>query len=118
SAAGKLLVRARPHARSSASLAHLEQQRRQFLDETSQMTQPVSAIIATVGRSELLRLCLERLTRQTIPVCEAIVVHCGDDVETKALTSDPRWNQAGLDVRYFHHPEKNCAQQRNFAIEH
>jgi len=45
------------------------------------------------------------------------VVHCGDDVETKALTTDPRWREAGLEVRYFHHVEKNCAQQRNFAIE-
>ena len=78
----------------------------------------VSAIIATVGRPEMLRLCLETVLRQTVRVSEAVVVHCGDDVQTPALTKDPRWSEAGLDVRYFHHPERNCAQQRNFAIEH
>ena len=77
----------------------------------------ISAIIATVGRPEMLKLCLESLSRQTVRVAEAVVVHCGDDVETVALTKDPRWREAGLDVRYFHHPERNCAQQRNFAIE-
>ncbi len=79
--------------------------------------EPISAIIATVGRPELLRLCLESLSKQTVPVSEAVVVHCGDDAETIAVTKDPRWSEAGLNVRYFHHPERNCAQQRNFAIE-
>src|SRR5689334_16389290 len=82
------------------------------------MTQRVSAIIATVGRPELLARCLESLTKQTVPVSEAVVVHCGDDAETLELTKDPRWRDAGLDVRYFHHPERNCAQQRNFAVTH
>lgn len=78
--------------------------------------QPVSAIIATVGRPDLLRLCLESLSRQTVSVAEAVVVHCGADAETQTVTGDPRWREAGLDVRYFHHAERNCAQQRNFAI--
>lgn len=81
------------------------------------MTAPISAIIATVGRPELLKLCLESLSKQTVPISEVVVVHCGDDRETMALTKDPRWDKAGLDVRYFHHPERNCAQQRNFAIQ-
>ena len=34
-----------------------------------------------------------------------------------AVTNDACWNEAGMDVRYFHYPERNCAQQRNFAIE-
>src|ERR1051325_3930435 len=81
------------------------------------MTKPhVSAIIATVGRPELLRLCLESLARQTVRISEVVVVHCGDDAETLAVTKDPLWTRAGYDVRYFHHPERNCAQQRNFAI--
>ena len=82
------------------------------------MTQPISAIIATVGRPELLRLCLESLAKQTVPITEVVVVHCGDDLETRTVTDDACWARAGLDVRYFHHPERNCAQQRNFAIEH
>ncbi|HEX6717227.1 MAG TPA: glycosyltransferase family 2 protein [Pyrinomonadaceae bacterium] len=80
-------------------------------------SQPISAIIATVGRPELLRLCLESLAKQTVPVSEAVVVHCGEDSETQAVTNDPCWNKAGLDVRYFHHQERNCARQRNFAIQ-
>lgn len=82
------------------------------------MTSPqaVSAIIATVGRPEALRDCLESLAKQSVRVAEVIVVHCGDDPETPALTKDPRWAGAGLDVRYFHYPERNCAQQRNFAV--
>jgi GT2 family glycosyltransferase len=80
-------------------------------------SEPISAIIPTVGRPELLRLCLESLVKQTIRVSEVIVVHCGDDVETIEVTNDTRWSDAGLHVRYFHYPEKNCAQQRNFAVE-
>ena len=76
----------------------------------------ISAIIATVGRPELLRRCLESLSRQTVRVAEVVVVHCGDDAETLAVTKDPSWTEAGMNVRYFHHQERNCAQQRNFAI--
>ena len=82
------------------------------------MTQAVSAIIATVGRPELLRLCLESLAKQTVRIAEVVVVHCGSDSETSAVTKDTRWREAGFEVRYFHHPERNCARQRNFAIEH
>lgn len=77
----------------------------------------ISAIIPTVGRPEQLRLCIERLVRQTVRVPEVVVVHCGDDEETFNVTNDPRWREAGMDVRYFHYGERNCAQQRNFAIE-
>ena len=80
-------------------------------------TKPVSAIIATVGRPELLKVCLRSLARQTAAVSEVVVVHCGDDAETAAVTAEPRWREAGLEVRYFHHPERNCAQQRNFGIQ-
>ena len=80
------------------------------------MTQAVSAIIATVGRPELLRLCLESLAKQTVPVTEIVVVHCGSDSGTLEVTKDPHWGDAGFEVCYFHHPERNCARQRNFAI--
>ncbi|HKU77343.1 MAG TPA: glycosyltransferase family 2 protein [Pyrinomonadaceae bacterium] len=76
----------------------------------------ISAIIPTVGRPELLWLCLESLARQTVQIAEVVVVHCGSDSETLAVTKDPRWREAGFEVRYFHHPERNCARQRNFAI--
>lgn len=73
----------------------------------------ISVIIPTVGRPEMLRRCLESLAKQTVPVSEVLVVHCGDDTETRALAEDSVWK---FDVRYFHHPERNCARQRNFAI--
>ena len=38
--------------------------------------------------------------------------------ETLALTNDPRWREAGMDVRYYRYEERNCAQQRNFAVRH
>lgn len=79
--------------------------------------QSISAIIATVGRPELLRLCLESLAKQTVRVSEVVVVHCGDDAETFAVTQDASWHEAGMNVRYFHYQERNCAQQRNFAVE-
>ena len=80
------------------------------------MTESVSAIIPTVGRPELLRRCLESLSNQTIHIAEAVVVHCGEDSGTQAVTEDARWREAGFEVRYFHYPERNCARQRNFAI--
>jgi len=77
----------------------------------------ISAIIATLGRPESLVRCLESLTRQTVSVSEVVVVHCGKDEGTKLVTSDERWKAAGLHVRYYFYPERNCAAQRNFAIE-
>jgi hypothetical protein len=53
-----------------------------------------------------------------VPVAEVVVVHCGDDEATSALTQEACWRDAGLSVRYFHYPERNCAAQRNFAASH
>lgn len=78
----------------------------------------ISAIIATLGRAELLTRCLESLANQTIPVGEVIVVHCGEDVATEIVTRHKRWLEGGMCVRYYFYPERNCAEQRNFAIEH
>jgi GT2 family glycosyltransferase len=80
------------------------------------MTEGISAIIPTLGRPETLRLCLDSLTRQTVPISEVILVHCGDDEATPALAKETCWSDAGLNVRYFHYPERNCAAQRNFAV--
>jgi len=76
----------------------------------------VSAIVPTLGRPEMLRLCLETIARQTIRIAEVLVVHCGDDAETKSVVSDPVWREAGIDCRYFRYPECNAARQRDFAI--
>lgn len=78
----------------------------------------ISGIIPTVGRPEMLRLCLASIIRQTIPVAEVLVVHCGDDAVTKTVVTDSVWQKAGLNCRYFHFAEHNAAQQRDFAISH
>jgi len=80
------------------------------------MTEGITAIIPTLGRPEMLRLCLDSLTKQTVPISEVILVHCGDDKATQALAKETCWAHAGLNVRYFHYPERNCAAQRNFAV--
>lgn len=76
----------------------------------------ISVIIPTLGRPEMLKVCLQSLLKQTIHVSEVLVVHCGDDIATLTATRDPRWLEAGLNVRYFRYPQRNAAQQRNFAI--
>jgi GT2 family glycosyltransferase len=80
-------------------------------------SQQISAIIPTLGRPDLLDSCLESLANQTIPIAEVLVVHCGKDSATEAITKAERWKQAAMDVRYCFYPERNCAKQRNFGIE-
>lgn len=65
----------------------------------------------------MLRLCLQSLVRQTVRVSEVIVVHCGDDRDTRTVTEDPQWRSAGLVCRYFAFPIRNAAAQRNFAVQ-
>ena len=84
---------------------------------TSSSPEPISAIIPTVGRPELLRLCLESLAKQTIPIAEVVIVHCADDKATEIVANDLCWTKAGMTVRYFHYDERNCAKQRNFATQ-
>ena len=80
------------------------------------MTRGITAIIPTLGRPEMLRRCLDSLAKQTVPISEVILVHCGDDEATSSLAKETCWSDAGLTVRYFHYPERNCAAQRNFAV--
>ena len=80
------------------------------------MKEGITAIIPTLGRPEMLRICLDSLTKQTVPISEVILVHCGDDEATQALAKETCWADVGLNVRYFHYPERNCAAQRNFAV--
>src|SRR4051812_34352467 len=77
---------------------------------------PVSGIIPTLGRADYLRKCLETATLQTLKPREILIVHCGDDSETRAVAEDPRWAANGIDCRYFHYALKNAAEQRNFAV--
>lgn len=74
-------------------------------------------ILPTLGRPEHLTRCLESLSKQTVPVSEVVIVHCGKDRDTPAIANDSRWKTAGVDVRYYHHQVANAAVQRNFAIQ-
>ena len=69
----------------------------------------ISAIVPTVGRPEMLRLCLESLSKQTVRVSEVVVVHCGDDEETFNVTNDPRWSEAGSGGQVFSLSRKGTA---------
>lgn len=65
----------------------------------------------------MLRLCLQSLARQTLRPTEVIVVHCGEDRETREVTEDSCWREAGMACRYFRYEVRNAAAQRNFAIQ-
>ena len=75
-------------------------------------------VLPTLGRPEDLTRCLESLSKQTVPVSEVVIVHCGKDRETAAVANDSRWKTAGMNVRYYFHQVANAAMQRNFAIQH
>lgn len=82
------------------------------------MNKQISAIIPTVGRPPALVRCLESLSKQTVRVSEVVIVHCGQDHETKVIANEDRWREAGLNVQYHFHKVPNAAMQRNFAIQH
>ena len=82
----------------------------------SDPSRAISGIIPTVGRPDALRLCLTSVLRQTVPVSEVIVAHCGVDAETRLVTEDRVWRDHGLECRYLRIPECNAAAQRNIAI--
>jgi GT2 family glycosyltransferase len=81
-----------------------------------QPNEGISTIIATLGRPEMLKKCLESLLRQTVRVNEVLIVHCGDDAETQNVTLNTRFQEVGMSVRYFHYPDRNAARQRDFGI--
>lgn len=63
----------------------------------------------------MLHQCLQTIAAQSRQVAEVLIVHCGDDQETERTANDPVWQHAGLVCRYFRHPVRNAAAQRNFA---
>jgi GT2 family glycosyltransferase len=75
----------------------------------------IAVIIATVGRADALRVCLDSLARQTVLPDDIMVVHSGDDQETRLLC-DEDWQSRGLHVEYFAYPHKSAALQRDFAV--
>jgi len=76
---------------------------------------PVSVVIATVGRADALKVCLESLTIQTVRPADVMIVHSGADTGTKEVCDEP-WASRGLTVLYFAYPRKSAALQRDFAV--
>ena len=75
----------------------------------------IAVVIATIGRADALRVCLESLAAQTLLPAEIMIVHSGSDAGTKAVC-DEDWSARGLSVRYFAYPQKSAALQRDFAV--
>lgn len=77
--------------------------------------QDIAVVIATVGRAEALRLCLQSLVAQTMRPAEVLVVHSGEDAGTRLLCEED-WAGRGLPVRYFAYPHRSAALQRDFGV--
>lgn len=80
------------------------------------MTQ-ISAIVPTIGRAESLRALLESLALQTRGVDEVVIADASNDSETAAVISDPKWREAGLDLKHLPVFPPNAVRQRMAAIE-
>jgi GT2 family glycosyltransferase len=72
----------------------------------------IAAVIPTVGRPRSLEAVLARLAAQTVRPSTVIVVHSGDDADTKMVCD----RAAGLAVTYVHSPHRGAALQRDLAI--
>ncbi len=71
-------------------------------------------MIPTVGRPRSLEVVLQSLAAQTVRPATVIVVHSGDDADTKAVcdrATEPT-------VTYLHSPHRGAALQRDLAIRH
>ncbi len=78
--------------------------------------QAISAIVPTIGRPSSLVRLLESLLLQTAPVDEVIVADGSADGGTEAVVRDPRWQRAGLTVRWLKVQPPHAVRQRRAAI--
>src|SRR5262245_10285040 len=85
------------------------------LPEISPADRGIAVVIATIGRADALKVCLDSLCRQTVMPAEVMVVHSGSDPETRELCEQD-WASRGLNVEYFAYPHKSAALQRDFAV--
>ena len=81
----------------------------------SETNHSIAAVVPTLGRHEPLRACLRTLAAQTIRPAAVVVVHSGDDGETRVVC-DQAAAESGLDVRYHHSSFRGAAFQRHLAI--
>jgi len=79
-------------------------------------TEPISAIVPTLGRPRSLTKLLESLVAQTVRVQEVIVADASAEEETARVVADPRWAEADLIVNRIAVLPPNAVRQREEAI--
>jgi len=72
----------------------------------------IAAVIPTVGRPGSLAAVLASLAAQTVRPSTVMVVHSGDDADTKAVCD----RASGVTVSYMRSPHRGAALQRDLAI--
>jgi GT2 family glycosyltransferase len=75
----------------------------------------IAAVVPTLGRPESLRACLRTLAAQTIRPSVVLVVHSGDEADTRRVCEQAA-SESRLDVRYYRSPLRGAAFQRHLAI--
>jgi GT2 family glycosyltransferase len=81
-----------------------------------EVTNRVSVIVPTIGRSDSLRMMLDSLCLQTLPVHEVIVADGSATNDTANVTGDPRWGKASLTVKRVVVRPPHAVRQRQAAI--
>jgi len=75
----------------------------------------IAAVVPTLGRPEPLRACLRTLAAQTIRPSTVLVVHSGEDADTR-MVCERAAAESGLDVTYYRTAFRGAAFQRHLAI--
>jgi GT2 family glycosyltransferase len=79
------------------------------------MSADIAAVVPTLGRPAPLGACLRTLAAQTVRPAAVLVVHSGDDAETRIVCerAAAEWN---LPVTYYRSSFRGAAFQRHLAI--
>ena len=77
----------------------------------------ISAIVPTIGRPDSLCRLLESLRSQTRLISEVIIADGSTSGDTARLVDDPKWRQAGLNLKRISILPPNAVDQRRAAIK-
>lgn len=81
----------------------------------SNRREDIAVVIPTLGRPAALAVCLQSLAAQTVRPGVVLVVHSGQDTETRAVCGRD-WSAGGFVVEYHRAPISGAAMQRDYAI--
>jgi GT2 family glycosyltransferase len=79
-------------------------------------SEPISAIVPTIGRPESLTDLLKSLAAQTVRVQEVIVADGSETQDIRSVCVDPHWSQIGLKIHHIVVTPPNAVRQREAAI--